>query len=389
MGIFSFFKNKKSAKSEMEAENVAFDEIDGWLGGKSDSLAKDERKILGDIGGRFDEFYVSIEERLGVLEEIDIEARKEHGRAKLLVRQGLDKYVNFVRALIKDMKAIEKVKLEKFAVELGKTFTHFEKTSASSYGRATYLIGDEMAAVRNAIRKFYNETGKLIEEYKSLIDDLRRIENVSPKLKGFRDIEDGLGGVREEISANETRVEKCKKNAGKLEIEIEEIKNSSEYASGLKSREEIRSLRLGLDNEIGKLKDLIDFKRLTSIVHSNQRELKIVKDHKDRFASEFPKDGGKRILGLLKGCNMKSSLIDARVDLIEKKKLGLDEKCKNAGTDYTVDKLKEIERVAEMIDGIRLDNVKLGRRLEEFELKLKGVKNEIVGLVEGFGVRVG
>lgn len=389
MGIFSFFKSKKSAEPVAEIESMAFDGIKSWLDNKDKALRENEREALGGIHGRLDEFYVSVEEKLEVLNKIDIESRKEHGRAKLLVRQGLDKYINFVGALVKDLRALGERDLEKFAREIIRAFTHFEKTSAASYGRATYLIGDEMAAVRNEIRRAYNDIAKLLEGDKLLVESSRKIEKISSKLDELGVVERNFGEAGEEIIANEKRVEKAKKNIEKLESEIEEIKSSSEYTSGLKARDEIKNLRIDLDSEISRLKGLIDFKRLISIVHSNQKELGIVKSFKDHFASEFSKDRGDRILDLLEGSNMKGSEIGAQVDLIGKKSSELDKKQKNVGRDYTVAISKEVKGIGEEIESLELGNVKGQRRLEELGLKMKGLKNEVAGLVEGMGVVVG
>ena len=179
-----------------------------------------------------------------------------------------------------------------------------------------------------------------------------------------------------------------KRKVGKLMVDVERIKNSSEYISNLKTGEEIKTLRVGLDREIVRLKEFIDFKKLTNIIHSNERELKIVKNYREHFVAEFSRDGGKKILDLLGGSNMKSSEIEAQVSLIEKNNGELKEKRGKVGLDSTVIMLGEVKKIEDEIDGMETEKVKVGRRLEEFDLKLKGLRNEVVKLVEGFGVSV-
>jgi hypothetical protein len=388
MGLFSFLKGKKPVELEVENEEISFKDIGKWLESKNDNLRGDESRDLEEIGGKLDEFYVSLGEKLKILEGVDIESKKEHGRAKLLVRQGLDKYINSVNVLIKDLENLGKDDLEKFAREISKTFTFFEKTSSKFYERATYLVGNEMAAVRNEIRRFYNGFVEMFEGDGSLITDLKMIVNVKSKLEEFEKLREDFGEIGKEVEVNDLGIEKAKNKVGNLMKDVEEIKNSSEYAENLKIGGEVKALRIGIDSEISKLKDLIDFKKLTSIVHSNERELMIVNDHKEHFVSEFSRDGGDRILNLLVGSNMKSSAIETQVSLIEKKNGELKEKRESVGSDSTIVKLGEVKKIEDEIDGMETEKVKVKRRLEEFDLKLKGLKNEVIKLVESFGVDV-
>ena len=388
MGILDFFRGKKSAEREVEIESVAFDGVKSWVADKETGLRKDERETLVKIEGMLKEFYVSAGEKLGILEGVDIESKKEHGRAKILVRQGLDKYINSVRVLLKEVGALEKKDLGKFAQEIGKVFVFFEKTSAAFYERATYLVGDEMMAVRNEIRKFYNGLVKMFEGNKMLIESFGRFEKINLKFGEIEKVEYNFKEVGKEIVANEEGVEEGREKVKGLEGEIDKIKDSSEYILNLKMLKAIKGLEVELDDEIGKLKNLIDFKKLASVVHSNERELGVVKNYREHFADEFSRDGGKRIIDLLKSSNMESAEIVAQVDLIAEKNGELVEKRGSVEPDGTVDKLDEVKRVGGEIDRLGIANVKGKRRLEDLGLKLKGLKNEIILLVEKFGVRV-
>jgi hypothetical protein len=237
-----------------------------------------------------------------------------------------------------------------------------------------------MMVVRNEIRGFNNKLVGMFEG--SLIGDLKKVETVRLKLSEFEKVKNNFVEIGEEIAVRDRRIEETRERVKKLEGEIDEIKGSSEYASKLRVEREIKSLEIGLDGEIGKLKNLIDFKRLTNIVHSNEREMMIVKDYKEHFAVEFGRDGGKRIFDLLKSCRIKSSEIEAQVDLIKKKKGELEKRRGDVGVDYTIVKLEEIKKIGEERESIELENIKGDRRMEELRLKLKGMKNEIVGMVE-------
>jgi len=380
MGMFDFFKNRKVV--DVESESVAFNDIGDWLEGREKRLSGDEQEMLVNIGARLDEFYVAVEGKLGVLEGIDIEGKKEHERAKILVRQGLDKYIVSVRVLLKDLRKIDRGDLGEFAEEVGKTFNHFEKSSAKFYARANYLVGDEMAAVRNEIRRFYNGLVEIFEG--KLIGKLEKIVNVRVRLDEFERVEKIVLDIEGEIVVRDRKIDEAKDRVGELERDVDDMKESSDYISGLEAREEVVGLRVGLDREIGRLKELIDFKRLTNLVHSNERELGVVKDYRAHFVSEFSKDNGLRLFGLMEGTKLMSAEIVAKVELISRLGLELAEKSGGVGEDYTVGKLKEIERVKDECESVELENVKSGRRLDELRLKLKGLRNEVLKLVNEF-----
>jgi len=405
MGMFSFFRGGKPV--EAESKSVAFDDVGEWLEGKDKVLRNEEKVIFVGIGERLDAFYDSVEERLGVLGGIDIEGKKENERAKILVRQGLDKYVNSVRVLLKELGKISSPLAEgfdlknrkgsdsknperfsfagglgEFAEEISVMFARFEKTSAKFYGRANYLIGDEMAAVRNEIRRFYNG---LVETFEGvLIGDLKKVGDVRVKLDEYVLVEKAVEDVEGEIVVRDRKIVEAGDRVEELERDVEDMKGSSDYISGIEAREEVVRLRAGIDKEIGRLKELIDFKRLTNLVHSNEGELKIVKDYRAHFVEEFSKDNGARLFGLMEGTKMRSAEIVAKVELIERLGVELAEKRGCVGVDYTVGKLKEIERVGDERESVELENVKSGRRLDELRLKLKGLRNEALKLVSEF-----
>ena len=217
---------------------------------------------------------------------------------------------------------------------------------------------------------------------------MKRVKDIELKLGEFEKSRKDLGEIGGEVELNDLEIERAKKKVEKLVGEVKKIKNSSEYTANLKVGEEVEVLRIGIDREIGKLKEFIDFKKLTNIIHSNERELKIVNDHKEHFASEFSRDSGKKILDLLGGSNMKNAVIEAQVSLIGKRNDELKEKKGNVRADSTIIILGDVKKIEDEIDGMETGKVKVKRRLEELDLKLKGLKNEVVRLVEGFGVGV-
>ena len=382
MGMFDFFRKKESVEEDVKIES--FEDAEKIFKDKGDLLREREKGVLLEIGGKLEEFYISVEEKLVVLEGIDIESKKEYDKAKILVRQGLDKYIDSVRVLLKDLKKLKKDDLGDFSREVGRVFVGFEKTSFKVYERATYLVGDEMMAVRNEIRRFYNGLLKMFEKDKLLIENLGKIEDVELKFDEVGKIGDKIKDFRKEILVNEDEIEKNKIDIERLNGEILEIKKSSGYVAGLKVKKEVADLERDIEANIVKLKGFIDFKKLIGIVHTNKRELEIVKRFRDFFVSEFSRGGGV-FLDLLKDSNMKNDKIEEQISLIEKLKGELVEKREGVGLDSSVVKFEEAKKIEEKIEDMKIGNVKVKQRLKEFLFRMDESKGEIIGLIDGLG----
>ncbi len=380
MGIFDFLKKKKPKEKEPPK---SFEEADSIFKKKSEELDKREKEVFIEIEKKLEDFYESVEEKLKILNEVDIESKKEHKKALILVRQGVDKYTNSVHSLLKDLKCLNKNDLEKFSKEIAEVFIHFEKKSSKFYERATYLVGDETLAVRNKIREFYNVLLEFFKEEKSLLEGLKRIKEVNSKLDEIRSIESDLKKLNNEILANNQDIKKAKEDIKKLNNEIKNIKNSPEHILNLKTKEKVRRLEVRLNNEISKLKELIDFKKLIGIVHSNQKEMEIAKNYKNNFVSEFSHNK-KKLLDLLEGSNMKSKDIENQVWLIEKLESDLAESRKNIRADLSVVKLEKSEKIKDKIENIEDENSKLKKNREKFDSKLGELKRDVVRIVAEF-----
>ena len=386
MGMFDFFRKKKLVEEGVEVET--FEDAKKVFRERVEVLRKREEGVLLEIVGKFEDFYVSIEGKLGVLEGVDIESKKEYERAKVLVRQGLDKYVGLVYDLLKELRKLEKEDLVRFVDEVGKVFVGFERGSAKTYERATYLVGDEMMAVRNEIRGFYNGLLKMFDRERDLIDGLRSVREIRLKFDEVGRLEGKLREFEGEVLVNDAWVEKAEMVVGKLKGEIEMIKSSSEYISNLETKREVGVFEGELNVEIVKLKGLIDFKWLIGIVHGNSKELDVVKKYRDSFVSEFSLDDGKRLFDLLEDSGMRSDEIKGQVLLIEKMRKELNEKRDGVGVDLIVGKLGEVAKIEGEIERKRIAGVKVRGRVKEVGVRLEELKGEVVVLVGGLGFSV-
>ncbi len=382
MGMFDFFRKKEVVRENVEIGS--FEEAVRIFEERVEVLREKERVVLSDVVERLDGFYVSVEGKLGVLDAVDIEGKKEYEKAKILVRQGLDKYVGLVRGLLKDLRGLRKESLGEFVGEVGRVFVGFEKGSCKVYERATYLVGDEMMAVRNEIRKFYNGLLKAFEGEKDLIVWLKKCDEVKGKVGEISRMEENLVGLDKEDRLNEDRVIGLKDRVVGLKGEVEGVEKSVEYVGYLKARDEVGVLSGRIEREVMKLKGMIDFKRLVGVVHSNEKELGAVKRFRDSFVSEFSSNGG-GLVELLESSGMMSSEIEGQVDLVVGLKKELVEVKKKVGVDVVEEKLGEVGKIEREVEVKRIAGVKVRGRMKEVGIRLDGLKSEVVGLVEGLG----
>jgi len=378
MGIFNFLKKK-----EVKVVDLSFEGV----GGKLEEIEKLSRtreiEVLSRVTKMLDGFYDSVEDKLGVLESVDIESKKEYERVKLLVRQGLDKYIYSVRGLLEELRALERDEIGKFVREVGEIFIGFEKKSFKVYERATYLIGDEMMAVKNEIRKFYNGLVEIFEKEKGLIGNLNVVKDVRLKLGEIEKFEIDLREIEREIEENNVWINNERRKIRKFSEEVEETKKSSEYVSNLRLKDEVGRLEKKLGAEIVRLRGLIDFKKLVGIVHVNEREFGIVKKYRDSFVSEFSRNGEK-LVDLLKGAGMMSSDIKRQVALISKLRDELVGAKKKVVVDIVVGKLEEIRKIEGRIEEMRIEDVKIRHRMKELGEKLEETKEAVVELGKCF-----
>ena len=68
--------------------------------------------------------------------------------------------------------------------------------------------------------------------------------------------------------------------------------------------------------------------------------------------------------------------------MIEKKKSELKDKRAEVALDVSVAKLKEVKKIEDKIEDMKTEKVRIERYLEGFNIKLKVLKNGVMGVVE-------
>ncbi len=388
MGFLDFFRKKKTPEPEVELEEISFDEIGNWLDAKSKEFSEKEKKVFDLIDERIDLFVRENEVHLKVLREIDVEAKKVEERVKTIVKQGLDKYISYVDILIEGLRGVEGKNLSQFIKDVSKVFSNFEKHSYIFYERATYLIGDEIAVVKNEINNLSKYFTDLFSENQKLIDSLGLLFSVRKRLGKLEDIKLDFDSVSNEIVSLEKDVKSSEKKVKEFLGEIEKIKMSKDYTDNLKRCREIEKKEAGIESDLIKIKELIDFKFLSNVFHSDENKMKVIKKYKEDFSVAILEDSGKGILGLISETDLDNKIVLDKIKDVCKKRGEVVSEKEFIKKDEVEIFFKEIEKTRERVEKLKIEKSKLMKRKERIGRSIEEVEMEIKEGVGGLGGKV-
>jgi len=375
MGIFDFFKKKENSGEELV--EVSFENLEEVLEEKSNEIKDKEKEIFSLIEERTTNFSKKLDEGVGVLERIEVEAKKEHGRAKLIVRQGLDGYINCVKVFEKSLRELEKENLGDFFKGLGKTFSDFKKNSSIFYERATYLIGKEIAFVKEIIREQSLFFEKLYLENKSLILRCEKINSIMSLIREVGGVGRNIEKMNEEVRGIGEEILGCGEKIEELVKEIEVTKESKTYKESKDKRVQIGEMERNLSENVLKIKGLIDFKKLANIYHSNPKDMEKVKDYRDNFFDKVNGGSVSELLKLLKEANFGWGTVDKINEYIDKKEQ-LFRKRAELKTDKIEEFLEEKKKIEFKVREFMMEKEKHLKRLE----KVIESRNVLINLIK-------
>ena len=380
MGIFSFFKKlvKKNKVEEIVIEKFAFSEIENWIENKIKENELKEKEILFVVGGKIEDFIKELREKIVILEDFDVEAKKEKEQIKNIVINSREKYIESVEDLIEKLNNLEEPKLKKFIEKINKIFFDFHKKSFKNYERATILIGKEMASIEEILKVFSKNLLKTFDENKLIIDSFKNLLIIKEKLNTITPIDKILERINEKKSNLNKKISEKEKENRILKEKVEEIKTSPAYLENLAKQKKIKFLREESKKNILELKQVLDFKVLANFFHINQEQMRMVKNHKEDFYTHFIKDNGKSIISLLDEAKLNNDKIVEKIKKIHSKL----EETKNCEQEIKKDETQEacfrIKEVCLEIDNLKIEKVKEEKRDE----KLKTSKEELINILK-------
>ena len=363
MGFLDFFKKKKVEEEKIEIQEISFHEVKSWIDKKSEDIKDQEKEIFSIIKTKIEDFSKELDLRLKVLEKIDINAKKEAGRTKMIVKQSLDNYIKYAYIFKKEIREVENTNIEEFIGDINKVFSSFEKNSFLFYQRANYLVGDELAEVKKEISNLSTKFKEIFEENKKIINDLRIIKNINSKLKELNAKDSDTKRLNLELVSLDKEIEDLNKNKTDINKEIERVNSSSERLKSNEAKENVKIKESELMTATLGLKALIDFKKLSNVHHSSIKDMNIIKDFKENFQKELIKDDGENLLRLLVEARLSIEEIKARIESIRNIKEEISENESHIIKDVTIDLNNEIKNINYKIESINIQKNKHGQKI--------------------------
>ncbi|MBR9703090.1 hypothetical protein GOV10_03580, partial [Candidatus Woesearchaeota archaeon] len=215
------------------------------------------------------------------------------------VHGNLKKYIGHINLLQESVRELDEEMLGVFVAETKSILNDFFKKSHMNYQKTAILIGNELADVHKSVTTFAQFLDKTMDSNKEVIDTSRIICSIEQKTSQINEIEKSIAEIEKLITSLKRKKQKCTEDVHKLVEETEKVKRGKTYVENMKKADELRQNKKNIDRAIHELRGLIDFKALGNKIHSNNKEMSILRAHKDNFKEAFAKDDGMAISKLL------------------------------------------------------------------------------------------
>jgi len=374
MGIIDFFRKLKNKKIEKVEEEISFNEIQDLINNKRKDINEKEKEIYSDLKKKISLDIKEITKKLTILENIDVDSKKVEDRVKLIVGENLNNYINQVKTLIENFNNLKEENPENLVKNINDIFSGFDKRSNMSYQKANFIIGKEIAAVRGSIGSLSKKLVNIIDENKEIIDTSKTISLIKNKLNKIDEVNETRNKIDERIISLDNELIDIKETDKKILDNIEEIKKSENYLKNLQKKQEIKSAEEALTKESLNLKEMIDFKALGNIFHTDKDKMDIIKAHKENFTEVYDRS----ILNLLGEAELNNDNILSKVEQINDIEKEINNKKELIEKDKTQDLLDESKKI--QIDIDKLNNEK-EKELKTYD-KLKINKEETINSIK-------
>ena len=367
---------------------MSFSEIDDWIKNKIRENEIKQDEIILILKDKIKRHSNELREKRKILENFDVEAKKEKEDTKNIVNNGRREYIKSLEIFLENLNNLEINEFEKFMQKINKIFLDFNKSSYKNYETATILIGKEMANIKESVKAFSKELLKTYEENKHIIASFKAISQIKSKYEEINQIEDILNtNIEKKLSLKKKINEKEEENKKLLE-EIEKIKKSPNYLERLSTQKKIESLKEELKDDIFSLKQLLDFKALTNFFHINKEQMIILKAHKEDFQTNFQKDNGKMIVAFLNEAKLNNNAILEKVNLIRSKIQNNLNYEKSIKENETLELYPKLKKITFEIDNLKIEKVKEEKRYEKLKAKKEELINSLKKEFDKMNVRI-
>ena len=378
MSIFGFLKKKKEIN---EKEIVSKDELSEWLLTKKRQHQEKEKEFFNLVKEIISQLVSELESEISILEDFNFESKKVDLRIKLIVKENLRNYIGYMEKMIVRLNEIDK--RENLVEKINVIFEDFNKKTRINYEKVTFIIGKEMRATKESIKKFFKDLELILKSNKEIFKEFGIVKSVEGEIEKLGEIEENKSEVSQILKESFEKINDLKKSLENKENEIKEIKKSARFLEEIKKKDKFDLKNKALQGIVRELKDAIDFKTLSNFYHKFENDMNLVKQYKDDFQQILERDGIQKLESLL----AESKLINENIlELINKIKRVVAEIEGIIFEDMGIHFLeKSVERVKSEINTndseIKIEEKRI-KNIEEHLNKVVGAINELLSKID-------
>ena len=379
MGIFDFLKKSKQVE---EKEVISKSQLSEWLLNRQKQHQEKEQEFLVPIKERISKLISELKDEIGVLENVDFEKKKVDSRVKLIVRENLRNYIGYLQKMIQRLEEIDE--RDKIVDKINFVFDDFDKKSKISYEKITFIVGKEMQATKDSIKRSLKNLKIILKMNKKEFEEFETIRLIENDVKKIKDIEEGKEKVLKVLNEDIGRLENLKKDLENDEGQIKKLKQSDKFKQEENKRKEIELKKQELEKDISELNRLIDFKALSSFYHKFENEMRIVKEYKENFKQTLKKSKIEDLANLLKESKLSNEKILELIQEIDNKENQI---LDTFIDDFGINNLEsEIARTKSETQAIESEKLAKEKKLKSLDQDLDKVLNEVKNKLEKIGV---
>lgn len=367
MGLFDFFKGKKQEQKVII--DVRLEDLDNVINEKKEELSGKEKELLLVIKKNKDSLINDLQEKIIILENIDLNHKKVEERIRLIVKENLFYFISNLKKLIGNVKDLETEDLNKFVEELNKKFFDFEKKSLINYEKATFLIGKELGSVKDCISVFFRNLNNIINENKEIFENLKIINNIEGKLKELKESNERKNQAEKNIQDIENKISELTKENESFERVVNKIKKSEDYKEEIDSEIMLNEKNQQYEKELLKFREMIDFKSLANVFHSNEKTMDKLKCYKNSFKETF-ESNNQTIIDLLKEAGIENNQLLEKKDRLNKEKenlLNLRKNKKETEIKHVLNIQFDIKNNKSEIENLNKEKAKENKLIQKFD----------------------
>jgi len=310
-----FFRKKK--KLQEDTKKISVSELKPVITTELEVLDKKIQTIREKVRQSVLDLISELREEIAILQQINLEDKKEQERIKIIVQENLKTYCSYLNKLTEDL---EKLLVDKdYFANIFSLLDSFKIKSNLSFSKSTILIGKELNQVKDSFKEFTKEFQEILNANKDLIEREKFLYELNGLLLEFEQTKDILSNLA--ISQLEKDLEEINSKKSEIEKNLMDLTNNSVYQATIAAKEQNKQERINLSKENLSVKQEIDLKLLSKHFHGDIKKSNLIKGYIENFSKALSEDENLEIISLIQ--EAKINFPDERLKILQYKNRNL------------------------------------------------------------------